>query len=88
MEIYSGASEWFSFAICIALANRPTAACVQPQKDLILTKQQVEQLNSQLALLRSQFEEKTTEQQDLKQKADLMERRLVAASRLIAGLGR
>ena len=40
-----------------------------------------------LATLSKQFEEKTAEQQDLKQKADLMERRLVAASRLIAGLG-
>lgn len=48
---------------------------------------QVEELNAMLATLSKQFEEKTAEQQDLKQKADLMERRLVAASRLIAGLG-
>ncbi len=62
--------------------------CIHPlQKDLAQTKQQVEELNSQLATLRAQFEEKTAEQQDLKAKADLMERRLVAASRLIAGLG-
>lgn len=57
------------------------------QKDLTLTKSELEALNKQLALLRKQFETKTAEQQDLKAKADLMERRLVSASRLIAGLG-
>ena len=56
------------------------------QKDLAQTKQQLEELNIQLAMLSKQFEEKTAEQQDLKAKADLMERRLTAASRLIAGL--
>eukprot|EP00967_Tisochrysis_lutea_P071751 scaffold95448_cov18-Tisochrysis_lutea.AAC.1 len=57
------------------------------QKDLTNTKQQLHELNTQLSTLRAQFEEKTAEQQDLKAKADLMERRLTAASRLIAGLG-
>ncbi|KAF5830619.1 hypothetical protein DUNSADRAFT_14266 [Dunaliella salina] len=57
------------------------------QKDLANTKQQLQDLNTQLSTLRAQFEEKTAEQQDLKAKADLMERRLTAASRLIAGLG-
>jgi hypothetical protein len=56
------------------------------QKDLTLTKQQVEELNTQLSALRAQFEEKTAEQKELKAKADLMERRLIAASRLIAGM--
>eukprot|EP00798_Chlamydomonas_sp_ICE-L_P031818 gene31818-7022_t len=56
-------------------------------KDLVTTKQQLEDLNSQLAQLSSQFQEKTTEQQDLKTKADVMERRLTSASRLIDGLG-
>ncbi|MEW5308429.1 MAG: hypothetical protein WDW38_000392 [Sanguina aurantia] len=56
-------------------------------KDLTLTKGALDALNKQLALLRKQFEAKTTEQQELKAKADLMERRLVSASRLIAGLG-
>ena len=37
--------------------------------------------------LSAQFEEKTAEQRELKDKADTMERRLEAASRLIAGLG-
>lgn len=39
-----------------------------------------------LQTLRQQFEEKTSEQQSLQQKADVMSRRLEAASRLIAGL--
>ncbi|KXZ49756.1 DHC2 protein [Gonium pectorale] len=57
------------------------------QKDLANTKAEVQSLNAQLSQLRQQFEEKTAEQQDLKTKADLMERRLIAASKLIAGLG-
>nr|Q9SMH3.1 RecName: Full=Dynein-1-alpha heavy chain, flagellar inner arm I1 complex; AltName: Full=1-alpha DHC; AltName: Full=Dynein-1, subspecies f [Chlamydomonas reinhardtii]CAB56598.1 1-alpha dynein heavy chain [Chlamydomonas reinhardtii] len=57
------------------------------QKDLASTKLELQSLNDQLGKLRTQFEEKTAEQQDLKAKADLMERRLIAASKLIAGLG-
>ena len=43
-------------------------------------------LSSQLQQLRDQFGQKTTEQLELKAKADLMERRLTAASKLIVGL--
>jgi len=43
-------------------------------------------LSAQLQQLRDQFGQKTTEQLDLKSKADLMERRLTAASKLIVGL--
>ncbi len=43
-------------------------------------------LSEQLAQLRAQFEQKTNERVDLKDKADVMERRLEAASRLISGL--
>ncbi|GLI59150.1 hypothetical protein VaNZ11_000978 [Volvox africanus] len=57
------------------------------QKDLANTKAELQSLNQQLGHLRQQFEEKTAEQQELKAKADLMERRLLAASKLIAGLG-
>uniref|UniRef100_A0A383W4S5 Dynein-1, subspecies f n=1 Tax=Tetradesmus obliquus TaxID=3088 RepID=A0A383W4S5_TETOB len=57
------------------------------QKDLADTKDQLAALNAQLTSLRSQFADKTAEQQDLRAKADLMERRLLAAERLIAGLG-
>ena len=43
-------------------------------------------LSEQLSQLRAQFEQKTNERVDLKDKADVMERRLEAASRLISGL--
>eukprot|EP00898_Chlorokybus_atmophyticus_P006649 jgi/Chlat1/6986/Chrsp56S00523 len=59
----------------------------QAEADLDSIKKQVEDLSGQLSALRGQFSEKTSEQQDLKARADLMEKRLTAASRLIAGLG-
>ena len=43
-------------------------------------------LTAQLDGLRKQFGDKTTEQGVLKEKAAIMERRLTAASQLIAGL--
>ena len=56
-------------------------------KELAKIKQEVAKLTEQLQELSAQFEEKTAEQRELKDKADTMERRLEAASRLIAGLG-
>ena len=47
---------------------------------------QIQDLSKQLGVLKTQFEASTAEQQDLKRKADLMEKRLDAASRLIEGL--
>lgn len=44
-------------------------------------------LTGELKQLREQFERKTSEALELRQKADTMERRLAAASRLIEGLG-
>ena len=55
-------------------------------KELGQIKEQVASLSEQLATLNSQFSEKTAEQQELKEKAELMEKRLEAATRLIAGL--
>jgi dynein heavy chain, axonemal len=55
-------------------------------KDLIKTQEDVAQLNAELGVLNKNFREKSMEQQDLKDKADLMERRLIAASKLIVGL--
>jgi dynein heavy chain, axonemal len=55
-------------------------------KDLIKTQEDVAQLNAELSILNKNFREKSTEQHDLKEKADLMERRLTAASKLIVGL--
>ena len=51
-----------------------------------LLQEEVVSLSTQLQQLRDQFGQKTTEQLDLKAKADLMERRLTAASKLIVGL--
>jgi len=49
-------------------------------------KKEVEELNTQLEELRTTFSEKTAEQKMLKDQAEIMERRLVAAEKLIAGL--
>ena len=59
----------------------------QATKDLAKTKEEVASLSAQLAELQAQFSEKNSEAQELKEKADLMEKRLAAASKLIAGLG-
>ena len=55
-------------------------------KDLAQTQEDVVRLNNELAALNKSFQEKSAEQQDLKAKAELMERRLAAASKLIDGL--
>jgi dynein heavy chain len=56
------------------------------EKELAKTKKEVEDLNSQLEELRTTFSEKTAEQKQLKDQAEVMERRLIAAEKLIAGL--
>jgi dynein heavy chain len=55
-------------------------------KELERIKVEVAGLNAQLAKLSEQFSASTAEAQELKAKADLMEKRLEAARRLIAGL--
>lgn len=55
-------------------------------KDLARTQAEVVELNDELFSLNKSFTEKSMEQQDLKDKAELMERRLAAASKLIIGL--
>jgi dynein heavy chain, axonemal len=55
-------------------------------KDLATTQEDVARLNSELQSLNKSFGEKSAEQHGLKEKADLMERRLIAASKLIDGL--
>ncbi len=59
----------------------------QAQRELTETQQQLAALNAQLGQLRDLFGSKTSEAQELKAKAELMERRLNAAERLISGLG-
>ena len=56
------------------------------EKDLVKTKAEVAELNGQLESLTKQFESASKEQTELKDKAETMERRLVAAEKLIAGL--
>lgn len=55
-------------------------------KDLAKTQAEVARLNEELSKLNHSFTEKSTEQQELQDKAELMERRLTAASKLIIGL--
>ena len=57
------------------------------QRDLADTKAALAALNATLDGLRAQFAAKTAEQVELKARAEVMERRLGAAERLIAGLG-
>ena len=56
------------------------------EKELTKTKKAVAELNQQLAELSSKFEASTAEQKRLKDEAELMERRLAAAEKLISGL--
>jgi dynein heavy chain, axonemal len=55
-------------------------------KDLVDTQEDLARLNGELNSLNKSFLEKSSEQQDLKAKAELMQRRLLAASKLIDGL--
>lgn len=55
-------------------------------KDLAQTQEDVARLNGELEALNKSLQEKSAEQQELKAKADLMQRRLTAASKLIDGL--
>eukprot|EP00899_Mesostigma_viride_P018540 jgi/Mesvir1/26688/Mv20468-RA.1 len=59
----------------------------QATLELAAIKEEVANLSAELQRLSALFAEKTAEQQELKSKADLMEKRLTAASRLISGLG-
>ena len=56
------------------------------EKGLNKIKEDLSHLSSQLTELRNNFAEKTGEQNELRTKAELMERRLDAASRLMSGL--
>ena len=56
------------------------------EKELAKTKKAVAALNEQLAELSGRFEASTAEQRRLKDEAELMERRLAAAEKLISGL--
>jgi len=54
--------------------------------ELAKTKIEVQQLSEELASLTEQFEEKTSNQKKLKERAEIMETRLSAAEKLLKGL--
>jgi dynein heavy chain len=58
----------------------------QAQKDLIKIQAEVKALGDQLKELQVKFEAGSAEERELQERADLMERRLTAASKLIVGL--
>ena len=59
----------------------------QNEKDLETIKEEVHTLGQEAIRLEDQYSKGTLEQQELKAQAELMEKRLLAASKLISGLG-
>ena len=59
----------------------------QMKKELNQAKKDLAEVQKQLAELERQFEEAIREKQELEDEAAIMERRLVAADKLIGGLG-
>lgn len=57
------------------------------KRDLEKTQKELLSIEEELSQLSKQYEEALGEKRALQEEADLMERRLVAASKLIAGLG-
>ena len=56
-------------------------------KELTKIQAEVQQLSAQLLELKEKFEQGSNEERELSEKAEMMERRLTAASKLIVGLG-
>ena len=59
----------------------------QAKRDLDKIQQEVGKLENELKQLSDQYEAATTERQKLQEEAEIMERRLIAADKLISGLG-
>lgn len=59
----------------------------QNEKDLETIKQEIESLSAELIKLEEQLAKGTAEQTELREQAEIMEKRLTAASKLISGLG-
>ena len=57
------------------------------KRDLEKITNEVNTLENQLKLLAQKYEEAMTEKQKLQEEAEIMERRLIAADKLISGLG-
>lgn len=58
----------------------------QAKRDLEKITNEVNRLESELAELSKKYEEAMTEKQMLQEEAEIMERRLIAADKLITGL--
>ena len=59
----------------------------QAKRDLDKINKEINSLESELAELNRKYEEAMAERQALEEEARIMERRLIAADKLISGLG-
>ena len=59
----------------------------QAKRDLDKITNEVKTLETELSDLSRKYEEATSEKQMLQEEAEVMERRLIAADKLISGLG-
>lgn len=59
----------------------------QAKRDLEKITNEVNRLEAELAELSKKYEEAIAEKQQLQEEAEIMERRLIAADKLISGLG-
>lgn len=59
----------------------------QAKRDLDKITNEVNRLEAELAELSRKYEQAMTEKQQLQEEAEIMERRLIAADKLIGGLG-
>lgn len=57
------------------------------KRELEKIQRELESIEKELSKLSQQYEEAMSEKRALQEEADLMEKRLVAASKLISGLG-
>lgn len=57
------------------------------KRELEKIQRELTSIESELVKLSKQYEDAMTEKRALQEEADIMERRLVAASKLISGLG-
>ena len=57
------------------------------KRELEKIQRELTSIESELAQLSKQYEDAMAEKRGLQEEADIMERRLVAASKLISGLG-
>lgn len=59
----------------------------QSKRELELIQKELQQIQTELGALGQKYNDAMTEKQQLQTEAELMERRLIAADKLISGLG-